>query len=195
MIKKRKIHDLLRKSALICGLFLFSPGCVSIYDSVNVQKPEGVDQYQRNILDKCTPHSLPHRVILAQMSAVNPTIVGEGVDVNDQQGFDGIWNSIQPIPDPNNDVPTYALKPVVNWDVQTVHFVPILYTNTCDKFKPLAMETDCYNINIIIYKYVEGTNCTTPTTSPVLIYIFPKTPFPIAMKWSKTPDYQPTPQP
>jgi hypothetical protein len=185
----------LRIFGLICGLFILETGCVSIYDNVNVQKPETVDQYQRNILDKCLPHTLPHRVILAQMPSVNPPVLGGGPDVNDQQGFDDLWNKIQPVQDLSGDVTSFGLKPLVSWGVQTAHFLPILTGNSCEKIKPLAMETDCYTINIVLYKYTEGKNCSDPTSFPVLIYIYPKTPLPMAIKWWDKPDYNPTPQP
>jgi hypothetical protein len=183
----------LRIFALICGLFILGTGCVSIYDNVNIQKPESVDQYQRNILDKCTPHTLPHRFILAQMSPMNSLIAGGGPDANDQQTFDSLWNSIQPVSDPGNNVPSFGLKPVINWSLQTAHFYPVIISNSCEKIKPLGMETDCYNINIILYKYEEGKNCSSPTAYPVLIYIYPKTPLPFMYTWSDKPEYNPTP--
>jgi hypothetical protein len=98
------------------------------------------------------------------------------------------------VQDLSENVPSFGLKPVINWGVQTAHFFPIVTGNSCEKIKPLAMETDCYNINIILYKYVEGKNCSDPTSFPVLIYIYPKTPLPFVIKLSDNPQYNPTPE-
>lgn len=180
---------------LICGLIFSAAGCVSIYDNVNVQKPETVDQFQRNVLDKCTPHTLPHRLILAQMSASNPSVRGGEPIVNDQQTFDNLWNSIQPLSEADNNVPSFGLKPVVNWSVQSVYFYAFYFQNSCEKVKPLAMETDCYHIYLTVYKYLEGKDCSAPITYPVFVYILPKTPLPIEVNWSSSPNFNPTPQP
>lgn len=154
-------------------------GCVSIHDpNVHIQRPSEFDHYQRNILDKCEPHVLPHRLILASMSAASTILQGNGGPVVGQAQFDDIWNQITPEIPPGGSAGD-TLKPIINWEAQSTYFLPIWFTNTCEKVKPLGMASDCYQISLYFYQYVEGTNCGPRSSVPVLIYIHPKTPFQI----------------
>ena len=188
---RKGLVDLMKKEfAIILLVFSLTAGCVSIYDSkVQVQHPSEVDPYQRNLVDKCDPHVYPNRLISAEMG-MGTTLIQGSTTVQDQNTFDQYWNSISPSQD-ENSVPSYSLKPVIDWDHQVVYFLPVGLTNTCEKVRPLAIETDCYNITVTLYKYVEGQNCSPRTTSPVFVYICPKSDWPLQTQWWKTPDYTP----
>jgi hypothetical protein len=164
---------------IVAAFLLVANGCVSIHDpNVHVQRPSDFDHYQRNILDKCKPHVLPHRMIHATMSAASTILQGNGGPVVNQVQFDEIWNQITPEIQSGGSAGD-TLKPVINWEAQSTYFLPIWFANTCEKVKPLGMESDCYQISLYIYQYVEGTNCGPRSNVPVLIYIHPKTPFQI----------------
>lgn len=186
----------LRRSAGICGLVLvgLSAGCVSIYDDkIRVQKPEDLDPYQRNVLDKCKPHLLPHRLIRASSVAETTVLTGEGTSVDNQAGFDAIWNSLAP--DLSGVATAEDLKPVINWEVQTARFFLAGLRNSCEKIVPYGMETDCYQISLPLQRIQEGTNCITPSRHPVFIYIYPKTKLPLAPVWLNGPYIPPADSP
>ncbi|HEY5039599.1 MAG TPA: hypothetical protein VIJ93_11050, partial [bacterium] len=174
-----------------CLIFITLAGCVSIYDSTQVKPPEQVDQFPRNVLDKCPPHVYPSRMIKAEMG-MGVTLFQYGALVIDQANFDNNWNNVTPSLDPEHQQ-TYSLKPVIDWDHENAYFMPLHLTNSCQKVKSFGMETDCYNITFLLYQYVEGENCSTRSTDPVYIYIYPKTSWPFLTRWLKTPDYTPTP--
>ncbi len=170
-------------------------GCVSINDNtVQVRPPERVDIYQRNVLDKCTPHLLPSRIIQGTLSAASTLLQGGGADVNSQKDFDFFWANITP--DLTDGPVTGDLKPSVNWDVQTVRFFCVPTSNTCEKVQAYGMETDCYQITLPFYKYVDGKNCSTaPSSYPVFVYIYPKGNLPLGPRFMTSPYLTPTPGP
>jgi len=173
-------------------LLLMVTGCVSIYDDkIKVQRPEEMDPYQRNVLDKCTPHTLPHRLITGTMN-LGTTVLHGFPYAENQASFDFYWNSIAP------DITGAAgdsLKPDINWDVQVARFIPVFTSNSCEKVRTYGMETDCYQVSYLLYKYVAGTNCTNPTSYPVFVYIYPKSALPAGPKWLTGPYSTPTPAP
>jgi hypothetical protein len=174
-------------------LLLMATGCVSIYDDkIRVQRPEEMDPNQRNVLDKCTPHTLPHRLITGHMG-LGVTILNGSPIAYDQPTFDIYWGSFSP--DLTGGATSDELKPNINWEVQVARFLPVHIGNRCEKVKAYGMETDCYQISYIFYKYVEGTNCTASTSHPVFVYIYPKSTLPAAPKWLSGPYSTPTPVP
>jgi len=176
--------------------FAAGAGCVSIHQEVPVYAPEPMDAYNRSPLDKCTPHVYPHRLVLAQAGSSSPLIQNGGVYVNDQQSFNFWWSTITPQLDTSRTL-SNALQPLVDWDHETVSFMPIMIDNSCEKAKPYAeeMTTDCYTITFPIFRYNEGVDCGTPVQFPVFIYIFPKTVIPGGVQWiysTSTPGFVPT---
>lgn len=177
----------MRKAFLTLALaFAAAAGCVSIDDpNVRVVKPGEVDPYPRNVLDKCPPHTYPHRLIYAQ--AGNGSILtrqGQSA-ASTQADFDLYWSSITPMLDPKNiDINTNAntsTKPVINFDREMALFVPLPPENSCQKFKPIGdeMVTDCYTITIPIFWYREGQDCQPVSAIPVFLYIFPRANWPV----------------
>ncbi len=166
------------------GAPLLSAGCVSIDDpNVHVTRPSETDIYQRNVLNKCPPHTYPHRLIMAQ--AGNSSILtrqGQSAAAN-QTEFDEYWSSITPILDPNS-VTNSSAKPVVNFVREIALFVPMVSANSCIKYKPFGdeMSTDCYNITISIFWSQEGQDCQPLSAIPVFLYIYPKTEWPVIVQ-------------
>jgi len=187
----RSFHPRGSAAVLLLAIALLA-GCVSIYDDkVQVQRPEEIDSYQRNILDKCRPHQIPHRFLMGTMSAATTLLAGESLEVRDQAAFDLIWNNL--IPDLTGAATPDLLKPSINWEVQAARFIRIPTRNSCDKVKAYGMESDCYQINLPIYRYVEGSPCIPTANHPVFLYIHPRTNLPIRPLWSNAPYLTPTP--
>lgn len=159
-------------------------GCVSIHDTIPIEYPSPVDQYNRNTLDKCTPHVNPHRLILAQ-EGLGSYLVSHGGNqiVNNQQDFDLLWNSVSPQLDPNN-VPSSSLEPIIDWDHESAYFLTVPRDQTCQKAKPFGdeMVSDCYSVSLIIFRYNEG-SCEQAVNYPVFIYIYAKTNLPVGIQW------------
>jgi hypothetical protein len=181
----KKRVETLRKTLLTLALVLaVAAGCVSIDDpNVHVTRPGEIDPYRRNVLDKCPPHTYPHRLIVAQ--AGNGSILtrqGQSAATK-QEEFDLYWGSVTPILDPNSTTNTSA-KPIVNFERETALFVPLPPENSCQKFKPLGdeMTTDCYTITIPILWYREGQDCQSVSAIPVFLYIYPKTDWPVSVR-------------
>lgn len=178
------------------AIFL-AAGCVSIYDSkVQVRAPEQMDIYNRSLVEQCTPQTYPHRLIQAQANVGSPLLEQGGAMVYTQAEFDKWWAGIVPQLDQAAVVSTDS-KPVINWEQQYVYFVPVNLANACDKAKPFGdeMVTDCHNLNILIYRYREGTNCQQPAASmSVYVYIFPRPSVPVGIQWVY-PTVVPTPVP
>ena len=186
-------------SFLATGLLLMA-GCVSIYDSkVNVTPPGQVESYNRSVIEQCTPHVYPHRLILATTGMAYPYLSTGGGLVNDQTNFDLWWTGLSVQLD-QNKVVTDNLKPVIDWTRETAYFIPVQLNGPCQKVKPYGDEmiTDCYNISIPIYTWQEGENCQQAITNyPVYLYIYPNaTNQPVGVTWihpSPTPTFSPTP--
>jgi hypothetical protein len=196
---KRKVKALKKTLSVLAMAFLLSAGCVSIYDSkVDVQPPGQVEQYNRSTIDQCTPHVYPHRLIQATTGMAYPYLQTGGGLVNDQVQFDQWWAGLSLQLDQDKVVST-NLKPVIDWTQQTAYFIPVQIGSPCQKVKPFGdeMTTDCYNITIPIYTWMEGENCQQPITSyPVFIYIYPKANNqPVGIQWihpTPTPTFSPT---
>ena len=173
------------------GLAALLAGCVSIYDKVDVNRPESVDQYSRTQLDKCDPHIYPFRLIGTELNPGTTIISGGGLATN-QATFDLYWAAVTPVLDVNQPQ-SVSTKPSIDWTRETAYFVPVFMTNSCEKVKTLGMFTDCYSVWIAFYKYVEGTNCNPRSSYPMMIFIYPTTTLPVGIIYPKTPDYTPTP--
>jgi hypothetical protein len=179
---------------LSTGIFLLVSGCVSIDDpNVHVVRPSETDIYQRNVLNKCPPHTYPHRLVMAQ--AGNSSILtrqGQSAALSQAQ-FDDYWNTLTPILDPNSAINS-AAKPVVNFDREIALFIPMMSANSCTTYQPFGdeMSTDCYNITISIFWKQEGQDCQTLSAIPVFLYIYPKTEWPVIVQMVHS---TPTPTP
>lgn len=153
-------------------------GCVDINDpNVKVLKPGEVGDYQRSPLDKCPPHTYPHRLILGQVTLGSALLqMGTPILANDQPTFDTLWNDVSPQLD-QNKVPSFSLKPLVNWDQETAYFLIGSMDNTCDTVRPYGeeMTTDCVNVSILLYRERLDQDCQPVNGYPVFIYIYPKT--------------------
>lgn len=173
-------------------------GCVSIYDNkVQVQPPGQVDMWDRNVLDQCTPHVMPHRLIQAKAGAAYPYLRDSSGGFNDQATFDKVWDGLTVVSDPSRSV-TEDLKPSIDWDRQSVYLLTFPFYSVCQKVEPYGdgMTTDCYNITIPVYSWMEGSNCQQqqPTSYSVFLYIYPKENLPVVIKWvSPTPTTTPVP--
>lgn len=169
-------------------------GCVSIYDSkVQVVHPDQVDQYNRSIVEQCTPHIYPHRLIQATTGEGYPYLSSGGGLVTNQVLFDQWWAGLSVSYD-QDKVVSQNLKPTVDWDHETAYFIPVYFSNACQRVKAVGdeMTTDCYTISIHLLRWDEGDNCQqAPSTYPVLIYIYPSNAnLPVEIKWTS-----PTPIP
>lgn len=190
----------MRKTWWLLGLgaaVLVWAGCVSIDQNVPVYAPGQVEPYGRSPLDVCEPHSLPHRLIQATTSMPSSmTAVGSAL-VNNQAGFDIWWGMINPQLDPTMALTSNG-EPLIDWATQTVYFVVLPVTNTCQKAWPYGdgMNTDCYTITVSDYIDTEGPPCDpqTPAQVPVYVYIYPNTNLPLVFKWI-TPTPMPSPPP
>ena len=185
--------------ALLLLPVLWQAGCVDINDAkVQVQTPGLVDPYGRNVLDQCTPHVLPHRLIQGTIGAASPYFHTNGGLVTDQAGFDLWWPWISVQMD-QNKVVTQNLKPVIDWAHQITYFVVVPMNNSCQRAKPIGdeMTTDCYNVTMPIYIWNEKENCQdTFTTEPIFTYIYPIINLPVNVQWIyPTPTYTFTPTP
>ncbi len=204
MKEKKKLINPRWKSILVFGLFLLAvlwqAGCVDISDTkVQVEPPGKVDQYNRSIVDQCTPHVMPHHLIQASISAAVPNLQpGSGTVLTDQTNFDILWTDLTVQLD-QNQVMTQNLKPVIDWTQQAVYVYYVLVDSSCEKVKPYGdgMITDCYNVTAQIYKWTEGEDCgSTITSYPVLVYIFPNVDLPVGVQWfGPTATFTPTSTP
>ncbi len=174
-------------------LLMAAAGCVSIYDSkVQVQAPNGVEQWGRSPLDQCTPHVYPHRLIQASAGVGSLLLQAGAQQINTQADFDQWWGTISPALDQDHVVTT-GFKPVIDWNQQSVFFLPQNNPNSCIRWRPFGdeMTTDCYNTTITIYQWEEGQDCqNNATTYPVYVYIYPKSNWPVNFKF-----IYPTPTP
>ena len=181
--KKRRVS---RKSLLIYGLFLlgvlWQAGCVDINDSkVQVQPPGAVEQYaDHSIIDQCTPHVYPHRLIQASTGVGSPLVQNGSQQVGTQTDFDQLWVTISPQLD-QNQVVTSDFKPVIDWTQQSAFFVPRTSPQSCVHWRPFGdgMVTDCLNPRINIYEWREGDCKDDATSYPVFVYIYPKSNVPV----------------
>jgi len=191
--KGEEMNNQIKWIFLSLGLVILGVGCVSLDNPNNVQvvPPSTADAYSRNQLDKCAPHVYPHRLIYGA-TGIGSTLMQQGAAiVNTQADFDNYWNSMTATFD-SNKVPTNGLKPTVNFDQESVYFLPISISNSCQRFEPYGdqLTTDCYNISIVMYRYTATDNCQAVNEIPVFVYIYPKTTWPIGMQW-----IDPTPVP
>jgi hypothetical protein len=187
-MKKRKKapHYFSRKFLLVYGLFLLAvlgqAGCVDINDSkVQVQPPDPVEEYaDHSIVDQCTPHVYPHRLIVASTGVGSPLVQNGAQFVGDQSTFDQLWGTISPQLD-QNQVVTSGSEPVVDWTQQTAFFVPKTSPQSCVHWRPFGdgMVTDCLNPRIYIYEWKEGECKDDATSYPVFVYIYPKSNLPV----------------
>src|SRR5258708_2515328 len=171
--------------ALVSSLAWFT-GCVHINDAkVQVQEPGQVEGYSRTVFEKCTPQVYPHRLIQGQIGISSPLVQGGPTMVNSQADFERIWNNFTVLDEGKGSTSTLAQIPVVDWDKQVAYFYVVQINNTCQKARPMAdgMITDCYNITIPIYRYLEGTDCKAPNVIPALLYIYPKANIPVNVHW------------
>ena len=171
--------------------FCLTAGCVSIYDTkVQVQQPEGLDQWNRSVIEQCTPHPMPHRLILATANEGYPYLRTGPQVIGDQATFDQIWTGLSIVPDPSRPA-TEDLKPALDWTQQSVYLLPIIPNNSCQRVKPDSdeMSTDCQNVTIGIYTWTENGNCQqAPGAYPVFLYLYPKVNLPVYIQWvSPTP--------
>jgi hypothetical protein len=141
--------------------------------------PSPVEDRNRSPLDKCPPHTFPHSLILAQAQAGSPLSREGPQNSGNQQSFDYWWGYVSPQLDLNH-VPTYSLKPIIDWDKEDATFLPIGIDSSCWKAEPYGeeMTTDCYVVTLPIYLSREGEDCRPPANYPVFIYIHPKTNLP-----------------
>ncbi|HUO58724.1 MAG TPA: hypothetical protein VMV05_11170 [bacterium] len=172
-------------------------GCVDINDSrVQVQRPGDLEQYQRSLLpeDKCSPHTVPHRLIRAQTTNGSILTQAGAQFVNNQQDFDKWWPVISPEAGWQNNMSVSSLtgEPVINWDQETAYFVLCPISNSCQKISPDTneMDTDCFTITVHLREYRETQNCQAPVFYPVFVYIYSKTNLPVNVV-----DFYPTPTP
>ena len=168
-------------------------GCVSIHDtSFQVSAPSQADPYQRNVLDKCTPHINPHRLVIAQVDMSSPFVTNGSQTAYNQVDFDKLWNSITPLDTSRTPLNSLTQEPLINWDKEQAFFLLVPVDNTCQKTIPYGEEmvTDCYNMDILLYRYNEGQNCGAPGYYPVYIYIYAKSTLPVTVQWTL-----PTPTP
>ncbi len=189
------------KFILVYGLFflalLWQAGCVDISDTkVQVQPPGQVDQFNRSIVDQCTPHVLPHRLIQGSIGSASPFIHSGGGLMTDQATFDQWWTGLTVQLD-QNKVVSQNSKPLIDWTRQIVSIVVIPMNNACQRARPYGdeMTTDCYQVSIPIYVWNEGENCQDVNSDyPVFIYIYPIVNLPVNVVWispSLTPTFTP----
>ena len=203
MKEKKKSPHFSKKILLVYGLFLlgvlWQAGCVDINDTkVQVQPPGQVEQLaNHSIIDQCTPHVYPHRLIQASTGVGSPLLQVGAQQVNDQNSFDQWWNVISPQLD-QNQVVTSQFKPVIDWNEQTAIFFIRTSSQSCLHWQPFGdeMSTDCIEAKIYIYEWKEGECKDDATSYPVFVYIFPKTTFPVNLSMVyPTPTFPPSPVP
>ncbi len=203
MKEKKKSPPFSRKSILVCGLFLLAvlwqAGCVDINDSkVQVQPPEPVEDYaNHSIVDQCTPHVYPHRLIIASTGVGSPLVQNGPQQVTNQAEFDQLWATISPQLD-QNQVVTSGFEPVIDWTQQDAFFVPNTSPQSCVHWQPFGdgMMSDCLNPRIYIYEWKEGDCKDDATSYPVFIYIFPRASVPVYINMvypTPTPTFSPLP--
>ncbi len=177
-------------------------GCVSIDQNVQVTPPSAVEQYGRSPIDQCTPHTVPHHLIMATAGIGVSLVQLGGGYVPDQTTFDFFWGQISPQLD-QSQVISSNLKPVIDWNVEGAYFVVVPMSDSCTKAKPYGdgITSDCYTISIPIYLYEEDDCQKQPVnTNVVLLYIYPKNPnnLPTNLQWihpTPTPTLTPTSTP
>ncbi len=179
----------LKKMALACALvssLAWFTGCVDINDAkVQVQAPGQIENYSRNVIDKCTPQAYPHRLIVAKTTAASPLAQNGSHEVVTQEEFEKFWNYVSVLDEGKTQISALSQIPIVDWSQQVAFFSVIPATNSCEKTKPYGdeMTTDCYTIKMPIYRYLEGTNCGPPDSLSVFIYIYPKVNLPVIGEW------------
>jgi hypothetical protein len=167
------------KKVIFLGVWglLTLAGCVSIYDTkVQVYHPGAVDQYNRSIVDQCTPHIYPHRLIQTTAGAGYPFLTTGGALVSDQSQFDQWWAGLSSSID-QSKVVTQNSKPIVDWTQEDAYFIPFNFQSVCQRVEPFGdeMTTDCYTIFIHLLEKTEGKDCqSAPSVYPVFVYIYPR---------------------
>ena len=169
----------LKKTSLVCGLvssLAWFTGCVDINDAkVQVQAPRQIENYSRNVIDKCTPQAYPHRLILGHTGNASPLVQLGSHEMDSQAEFEKWWVYVSVLDDGRTQTSALSQVPIVDWSQQVAFFNVIPASNSCEKTKPYGdeMTTDCYTITMPIYRYLEGTNCGSPSAFQVFIYIYP----------------------
>ena len=180
----RTVRNLFRSGCLASAFVILISGCVDINDAkVQVRAPGEMDPYARNVLDKCAPHTYPHQLIRAEISAGATIIQGSGVVVNNQQDFDFYWGNLSNL-QPEKPSSDGILKPVVDWAHNSAHFLVIPLNNSCEKADLESMTTDCYDIFFVISRKSEGTDCQPRSANPAFVFVYPKTTLPISLQWA-----------
>ena len=154
-------------------------GCVPLSSNVQVQAPSAIQADQSgqdvNVLNRCDPHVYPYQVIRAVTNGATSLAGGSAWSVDDQASFDSVWMQVSAVLDDNN-VPTSAMKPAVDWSHQEVNFVPYYLTSTCDHVAPAGMSTDCLTVFMVLSHWKDADNCQPEDLFPVFIFIYPRSP-------------------
>jgi hypothetical protein len=153
-------------------------GCVPLNQNVQVQAPSAIQTdasgQDVNTLNRCDPHVYPYQVIRAVTSG--STSLSQGpFAVDNQADFDSIWIQVSGVLD-NQNVPTSALKPAVDWSSQEVNFVPFHLRSTCEHMEPTGMSTDCLTVYMVLSHWTDTDtqNCQAEDIYPVFIFIYPR---------------------
>jgi hypothetical protein len=153
-------------------------GCVPLSQNVQVQAPSAIQTdasgQDVNTLNRCDPHVYPYQVIRAVTSASTSLASGNLVADN-QTDFDSIWIQVSGVLD-NQNVPTSALKPAVDWSSQEVNFMPFHLRSTCEHVEPTGMSTDCLTVSMVFSHWTDTNtqNCQPEDSYPVYIFIYPR---------------------
>ncbi len=105
--------------------------------------------------------------------------------MDSQAEFEKWWVYVSVLDDGRTQTSALSQVPIVDWSQQVAFFNVIPASNSCEKTKPYGdeMTTDCYTITMPIYRYLEGTNCGSPSAFQVFIYIYPKVNLPVIGQW------------
>lgn len=138
---------------------------------------------------------MPHRLIRATASEGYPYLRTGAQLISDQAGFDQAWTGLSILPDPSRPA-TEDLKPSMDWTQQSAYVLPVTSDNPCQRARPLEdeMTTDCRNVTIGIYTWLESGNCQQSSGAyPVFLYLYPKVNLPVIVQWvNPTPTFSPT---
>jgi hypothetical protein len=157
-------------------------GCVSIDQNFSVDRPAETNPNQ-NVTEKCPVRPFPCRVIRTMGSAGADILRGGPRGANEQTGFDQVWNVLTVEPG-QESYPTLegTNKPRVDWNGWSVFFLPAgQIENSCRKYAPAKVETDCMSITIYFSTWLTKGPCEAAQGIPVFVYIYPKTNLPIGL--------------
>ncbi len=179
---------------VLTALLFLVVGCVDINQNVQIARPSDTNLNQVATL-KCPLRPYPFKLIKAQGAGGSQLVRQGPTGCFDQASFDTYWSNLTI--DPTQEAYTTVqgtTKPQIDWTTQQVLFVPVgQVDNTCKKFAPVRVDTDCLQVTVWMLSSTETTNCESISSYPVFVYVLSKTTLPVNFQWDQPSTPTPTP--